>query len=83
MSHVSMELLCDFLERAEWLEDLDISWNNFRYANFRKLFQILASNRTLKTLNLSMNAILSSADQQTQGDFTVLSKEERLTLKMQ
>ena len=26
----AMEALCDFLERARWLEDLDISWNDFR-----------------------------------------------------
>ena len=30
-----------------------------------------------------MNAILSFSDQHTQGDFTVLSKDERLTKQMQ
>ena len=62
LSAAGLEYLCDFLERAYWLEDLDISWNDFRPQDCRRFFQLLAANRTLQTLNMSMNAILSFND---------------------
>ena len=78
LSTIGMEHICDYLERAYWLEDLDISFNNFRSENFRRFMQILSKNRSLKTLNLSMNPILPFSECRDEGDYGVKTKEERL-----
>lgn len=78
LSTIGMEHICDYLERAYWLEDLDISFNNFRSENFRRFMQILSKNRSLKTLNLSMNPILPFSECRDEGDYGVMTKEERL-----
>ena len=36
LSTVAMEHICDYLERAYWLEDLDISFNDFKSFDFRR-----------------------------------------------
>ena len=36
LSTIGMDHICNYLERAYYLEDLDISFNNFRSHNFRR-----------------------------------------------
>ena len=78
LSTIGMDHICDYLERAYYLEDLDISFNNFRSHSFRRFMQILSKNRTLKTLNLSMNPILPFTDSREAGDYEIKTREERL-----
>ena len=81
LSSIGMDHICDYLERAYWLEDLDLSYNDFRSFDFRRFMQLLAKNKSLKTLNLSMNPLLSLRESKEPGIFIVKSKQERLEEK--
>ena len=65
----SLELVASLLEKSEYLEDLDLSWNNLLANDFNILFTVLSKNRTLRCLNLSCNTIIDKADQNNEIDF--------------
>ncbi len=54
----SLGIVSEFIEDSQYLEKLDLSWNNLLPNDFAVLFDVLAKNVTLKTLNLSCNTII-------------------------
>ena len=44
------------------MEDLDLSWNDLIPLHFNPLLEVLAENKTLRSLNLSWNMIIDKAD---------------------
>lgn len=64
-----IEKISEFLDESEYLEDLDLSWNNLLPQDLFPLFNALAKNLTLKSLNLSSNTLLDKADQISTIDF--------------
>lgn len=58
-----MPHIIEYLENAGVLEELDLSWNNFRPPDFLLLANFLQTNGILRILNLSWNLMIGSADQ--------------------
>jgi hypothetical protein len=50
-----------------------VSWNDLVPLSFVPLLEVLAKNRTLKSLNLSWNSIIEKADQNNEFEFKVQS----------
>ena len=69
VSKQCLDLIAQFMENSENLEDLDLSWNNLLPTDFSKIFNAISSNITLRTLNLSGNMILEKATQNNKIDF--------------
>lgn len=63
-----MAKVAQFLDESEYLEDLDVSWNNSLPQSFIPIFDALSRNKSLRTLNLSNNNILDKADFKNQHD---------------
>ena len=63
VNKVSLARLANYVENSEYLEDLDISWNDLLPIDFVPLFNILSNNKTLVRLNLSCNFIIDKLDQ--------------------
>ena len=55
---IGMKLLARFVEESNYLEDLDISWNDLIPVHFTPLLEVLSRNRTLVSLNLSWNILI-------------------------
>lgn len=58
LSKISLDKVADFVKESQYLEDLDLSWNNFLPLDFGHLFNVLSRNLTLRSLNLSCNTIV-------------------------
>lgn len=54
--------LCKFVLNAAYLEELDLSWNNFMPIDFVTLMDCIIEKGSLRTLNLSWNLIIDSKD---------------------
>ena len=67
-----MENISVYLKNSQYLEDLNLSWNNLRPTDFDCLFPVLGSNRTLRTVNLSSNMIIDKKDQNNKFSLTEL-----------
>lgn len=64
-----MPHIIEYLENAGCLEELDLSWNNFRPPDFLLLTEFLQKNLIIRSVNLSWNLIIGSADQKEKSDF--------------
>ena len=64
-----LEIVSQLLLESQYLENLDLSWNNFMPKDFAVLFDVLADNKTLRSLNLSCNTIINKADHNNKIDF--------------
>lgn len=69
LNKLSLEATAQFLEHSEYIEDLDLSWNNLLANDFTVLFTVISNNKTLRSLNLSCNTIIDKADQNNEFDF--------------
>ena len=58
LSKISLDKVADFVKESQYLEDLDLSWNNFLPLDFGHLINVLSRNLTLRSLNLSCNTIV-------------------------
>lgn len=67
------------MEESDYLEDLDLSWNNLKPQDFDIFFAPLSRSRSLRTLNLSGNMILDEASQKNYEIDPDLMKEEVLS----
>ena len=63
VNKVSLARLANYVENSEYLEDLDVSWNDLLPIDFVPLFNVLSNNKTLVRLNLSCNFIIDKLDQ--------------------
>ena len=70
---LSLARLATFVENSEYLEDLDVSWNDLLTNDFDPLLHVLSNNKTLVTLNLSSNIIIDKKDQNNKFDFKNVS----------
>lgn len=57
-----MKKVAKFVEESEYLEVLDLSWNDTRPWHFPPLMDSISRNKTLKSLNLSWNNLIDKAD---------------------
>ena len=64
-----LEIVSQLLLESQYLENLDLSWNNLLPKDFAVLFDVLADNKTLRSLNLSCNTIINKADHTNKIDF--------------
>ena len=65
----TMPLIVQFMENNCLLEELDLSWNNFKPQDFLDLMNCLQQNVILKVLNLSWNLLIPSSQQRLKSDF--------------
>ena len=68
-----LEKIAQIVDESEWLEELDISWNNLVPLHFKPLLEVLSRNKQLKALNLSWNTLIDKDDQNNPFTFSVLS----------
>ena len=73
LNNSSMANISEYLKNSEFLEDLNLSWNNLRPKDFEVLFPVLSSNRTLRSINLSSNMIIDKRDQNNKFSLTEIS----------
>jgi len=64
-----MEQIVEFVETSNELEELDLSWNNFRPTNFVLLMTTLQKNGILRVLNLSWNLMIESQEQKEKSEY--------------
>ena len=57
-----MAKVAQLIDESEYLEDLDVSWNNSLPQFFIPILAALSRNKSLRTLNLSNNNLLDKAD---------------------
>ena len=69
MPSTTMPVIIEYLEIANCLEELDISWNNFRPRDFVMLMDHLQNNVILHSLNLSWNQLIPTEEQKLNSDF--------------
>ena len=69
-----MANISEYLANSQFLEDLNLSWNNLRPKDFECLFPVLSSNRTLRTINLSSNMIIDKKDQNNKFQMRMISE---------
>ena len=62
-----------FVEESQFLEDLDLSWNDLIPQHFKPLLEVLACNKQLKSLNSSWNTLIDKADANNEANFQVRS----------
>lgn len=55
-----MEMLCEIIQRAKNLVELDISWNELRPCDMFELIETLGKNRKLTNINLGWNGLIAS-----------------------
>lgn len=58
-----LDKIAVFVKESQYMEDLDLSWNNFLPLDFCNLFIVLSRNITLRSLNLSCNTIVNKENQ--------------------
>ena len=68
LGKTSLDKIADFVKESQYLEELDLSWNNFLPLDFGHFFNVLSRNLTLRSLNLSCNTLV---DQENQNDFEI------------
>lgn len=68
LGKTSLDKIADFVNESQYLEDLDLSWNNFLPLDFGHFFNVLSRNLTLRSLNLSCNTLV---DQKNQNDIEI------------
>ena len=56
----SFEDLCQFVDDANYLQEIDVSWNKLRPISFYRLLDIIAKNNQLMYLNLSYNQLFDN-----------------------
>ena len=62
LSRLNLARLATFVEKSEYLEDLDISWNDLIPLDFVPLLHVVSTNKTLVSLNLSCNSLIDKQD---------------------
>lgn len=62
MGDASMEDLGILVSESKTLSELDISWNVLKPQGYNTLIESLGSNKTLQSVNLSMNRIVDSTE---------------------
>ena len=62
LTKACIEGVTTLIEQSEYIEDLDLSWNDLLPNYFYSLFKVLARNRTLRNLNLSCNMIIDKSE---------------------
>ena len=62
LGQVAIEIVTRFVKMSDFLEDLDISWNDLIPIHFPPLLDVISKNRRLKSLNLSWNTMIDKAD---------------------
>lgn len=60
LSTTNVHKIIEFLECSIGLEELDLSWNNFRPNDFVPLAEHFAKNVVIRVLNLSWNLMIAS-----------------------
>ena len=63
ISKICLDKIADFVKESQYLEDLDLSWNNFLPLDFGHLFNVLSTDQTLRSVNLSCNTIIDKEHQ--------------------
>lgn len=58
LGKTSLDKIADFVKESQYLEELDLSWNNFLPLDFGHFFNVLSRNLTLRSLNLSCNTLV-------------------------
>ena len=76
LTEETFEILVSSLESAEYLRELDISWNHLKANSFSKLFTHLETNQQLVYLNLSYNNLFEDFK-----DYKEVAKFKTITLK--
>ena len=72
-----MPTIVEYLEKSVQLEELDLSWNKFKPADFVSLLKMLSNNVILRVLNLSWNLLIPSALQKEQSDYIYPSRQSK------
>ena len=73
LNKLSLARLATFVDKSEYLEDLDISWNDLIPLDFVPLLQTISTNKTLVSLNLSCNSLIEKQDQNQSYDLKNIS----------
>ena len=73
LTKACIEEITTLISNSEYIEDLDLSWNDLLPSYFSSLFKVLARNRSLRYLNLSCNTLIDKADQNNKFDFGYVS----------
>lgn len=73
IDQLAIHTVARFVEESNFLEDLDLSWNDLIPSNFVPLLDVLSRNKMLKSLNLSWNMIIDKAAQNNPISFEVRS----------
>ena len=60
LSTVNVEKILEFLDATSTLEELDLSWNNFRPTDFLSMSEHFSKNVVIRVLNLSWNLMIPS-----------------------
>ena len=69
----NIEQVARIVTDSNFLEDLDLSWNDLIPAHFTPLLEALSRNRQLKSLNLSWNMLIDQTAQNNPVDFSFRS----------
>ena len=83
MSAIGINLVAKYLDSSEWLEDLDVSWNDLMPLHFNSLLEVVSRNRHLKSLNLSWNMMIDKNASNNTFSFKVMSAMEQLVAERQ
>lgn len=57
----SFDYICDFVQKSDTLEELDISWAAVRPRKMARLLKILSTNKKMKQINLSNNMLFQES----------------------
>ena len=78
LNKTSLEIIAKYIDESKYLENLDLSWNNLIPGDFAIIFDVLQSNTTLKSLNLSCNTIIEKQFQNNPIDWNFHSAFDSL-----
>ena len=79
LSKISLELIAEYIKESRYLENLDLSWNNLIPSDFAVVFDVIQTNPTLKSLNLSCNTIIDKQFQNNSVNWDFSSAFDVLT----
>ena len=64
-AHINHDIMhkyfCNFIVSSKYLEEINISDNKLMPKSFIRFFEVLASNKSIKYLNLSWNCLLEDS----------------------
>ena len=77
LSTATVGKLIEFLDYSAAIEELDLSWNNFRPNDFVQFAEHFSKNVVIRVLNLSWNLMIASTHQKEKSDMVYPVRKDK------